>query len=108
MFSTLESSTIVWVVHIDYGQSRQNQSIGIYLYSFGRAFHGASFEKNPRFYHFLKSRYMRNKRCCNHFGTPSKMYEQSFCVSFKTDFHVVFVKYDLKGVLKFGPLPPQT
>jgi hypothetical protein len=37
--------------------------IGICSYSFCRAFDGASFEKNSRFYHVSKPTYL-------HFGTP--------------------------------------
>jgi hypothetical protein len=49
IFIMLGSSTIMWVIYIDYEKNRQNQLIGISLCSFCRAFYGASFEEKTRF-----------------------------------------------------------
>ena len=54
-------------------------AIGICLYSFCRAFDGASFEKNLRFYHLFMLRYMQNKMCTNILGHPVYGYHCS-CV----------------------------
>ena len=36
--------------HFDYGKNHQNKSIGIDLYNFCRAFHGASFQNKNQVY----------------------------------------------------------
>ena len=58
MFNTLVHSVIIQIAHINYGKNRQNQLIGIFLYSFCRAFHGASFEKRNSDFIIVLSRDM--------------------------------------------------
>jgi hypothetical protein len=59
------------IVHFEYRKNHSNKSIRVCLYVFWRAFQGASFKRKTRFYHLLKPRYIRNKKCCNLFCTSS-------------------------------------
>jgi len=75
MFNTMKSS-----IHYHVGcsfdvwnKSSEQVNRRVCLYSFCRAFHGASSQKKSRFYHLLKPRYVRNKKCCKHFVTSGEI-----------------------------------
>jgi len=75
MFNTMKSS-----IHYHVGcsfdvwnKSSEQVNRRVCLHSFVELFMVHPFKKKSRFYHLLKPRYVRNKKCCKHFVTSGKI-----------------------------------
>ena len=64
------NSTALQVVHIEYGKMIRTSQKGFVYTILVELFTAHLLKEKPRFYHFVKPRYMRHKECRNIFVTP--------------------------------------
>ena len=73
--TTVGHSTAMQIVHFEYRRNiRTSQQKFVYTILV-ELFTVNLLKETPRFYHFVKPRYMRNKKCLNIFVTPGILHE---------------------------------
>ena len=70
IFITVGQSTIMLLLHFEYGKNDHNKSIGTDYTTFVEFLTPHLLKNKPRFYHLPMPRYMQNTQCCKTFGTP--------------------------------------
>ena len=79
IFITVGQSTIMLLLHFEYGKNDHNKSIGTDYTTFVELLTAHLLKNKPRFYRFLKSKYMQNTKCCKTFGTPGIPFKTLYC-----------------------------